>query len=126
MCVGVSLSMCVGVGVGRCECGYEFEYGCVCVCGGVHPPEHCPQQPMCENVACFVCVCMLPTTTCVPLLLCQVAWLLSAYTSDSWLPSGEVQRCSRLLYLIRTAQIRAPPVARYVRSPCPKTSTASH
>ena len=133
-----------------CECGGMVVGVSVCGggCGGVfvHPPEHCPQQPLCEHVACFVCLCMLPTTTttcvplllchvctsslvahnqCVPLLLCQVAWLLSAYTSDSWLPSGELQRCSRLLYLIRTEQIRAPPVARYVSSPCSQSSTAS-
>ena len=44
--------------------------------------------------------------------LVQTAWLLAACTSDSWLPSSQLQRAARLLYLIHSEQIRAPPVAR--------------
>ena len=44
----------------------------------------------------------------------QTAWLLRAYTSDSWLPSAELQRGNRLLYLLQTEQIRAPPLTRYI------------
>ena len=49
---------CVSVGVWLWVVGmYGYECECVCVCVGVgvivHPPEHCPQQPLCEHVACF-------------------------------------------------------------------------
>ena len=42
----------------------------------------------------------------------QTWWMMQAYTSDSWLPSTELQRATRLLYLIQTEQLRPPPVAR--------------
>ena len=52
--------------------------------------------------------------TCTSISLLQTWWLMQAYTSDSWLPSTELQRGTRLLYLIQTEQIRPPPVARSV------------
>ena len=48
---------------------------------------------------------------CAPYPL-QTWWMMQAYTSDSWLPSTELQRATRLLYLIQTEQLRPPPVAR--------------
>lgn len=39
----------------------------------------------------------------------QTLWLLSAYTTDSWIPSGEAARGNRLLHLIRSEKIRPPP-----------------
>ena len=40
--------------------------------------------------------------------LLQLAWLLTAFIGDKWLPSSELQTASRMLSLIKTEQIRPP------------------
>ena len=83
---------------------------------------------MCMYMYVYVC-CYTPSRlTPSPLppshppTLTQMAWLLSASTTgDHWLPSAELQRGNRLLYLIRTEQVRAPPLARSTApSPSPQ------
>ena len=46
----------------------------------------------------------------------QMSWLLSAYTTDSWLPSREAARGSLLLHLIQSEKIRPPPHFGYVHT----------